>query len=137
MTIITGIVAGNVRRMLANGGDTIVAGVTSANYLCVIDDGRWYPYRWAMAILTDISRLNVRRVFTSRLSAVMTADAVAKDVYVIKIRGCPGGRDVTVIAGITTGNMGRILAGRRNTVVATNTIANYAEVIENSREPAC
>ena len=44
---------------------------------------------------------------------------------------------MTVIAGITAGNVGRILAGRCNAVVATNTIANNTEVIENSRKPAC
>ena len=44
---------------------------------------------------------------------------------------------MTVIAGIIAGNVSRIFASCSNAVVATNTIANNAEVIENSRKPAC
>ena len=77
----------------------------------------------------------MRLVFAGCLGAVMAADAVTKDVYVFEIRGYPGGCDVTVITGITAGNMRRILAGRSNAVVATNTITNNAKVIENSGKP--
>ena len=87
MTVVAGIAAGNMRRMLAGGNHTIVTGAAGSDYLGVIDGGRRYPDRRAMAILADIGRLNVRQVFTSRLGAVMTADAVAKNIYVIKIRG--------------------------------------------------
>ena len=67
----------------------------------------------------------------------MTADAVTENVYVVEVRWHPCRSDVTVIAGITAGNVTGILSGRCNAVVATNTISNNTEVIENSRKPAC
>ena len=135
MTVIAGIAAGNVRRMLAGGNDTIVARATGSDYLRVIDDGRRHPDSRAMAIFADVGRQNVRLIFAGRLGAVMAADTVTKDVYVFEIRRYPGGCEVTVITGITAGNMRRILAGRSNAVMATNTITNNAKVIENSRKP--
>ena len=56
MTVVAGVAAGNVRRMLAGGNHTIVARATCSDYLRVIDDGRRHPDRRAMAIFADIGR---------------------------------------------------------------------------------
>ena len=98
--------------MFADSSDAVVAGTASADHLGVIDRDNGRPYCRAMAIFTDIRCLHMCRVLACRLSAVMTADAVAEDVDVIEISGHPASRRMTVIAGITAGNVSRILAGR-------------------------
>jgi len=47
----------------------------------------------------------------------------------------PADRCVTVIAGVATGNVGCVLAGCAQAIVAPNAIANDTAVIKNSREP--
>lgn len=54
----------------------------------------------------------------------------------IKICGYPGGRYVAVVAGVATGNVGRVFSGRSNAIVAANTIANNIIVIKNGGKPA-
>ena len=103
MTIVTGV---------ADSRDAVVARTASADHLGVIDGDDGRPYCRAMTIFTDIRCLHVCRVLASRLSAVVTADAVAEDANVIEIGRHPTDRRMTVIAGITAGNVSRILAGR-------------------------
>ena len=136
MTIVAGVATGDMGRMLADSSDAVVAGTASANYLSVIDGDNGRPYCRAMTIFTDIRCLHVRRVLAGRLSAVMTADAVAKDVNVIEIGRHPADRRVTVIAGVAAGDVSSVLAGRTNAVMAANTITNNTTVIENSGKPA-
>lgn len=133
MAIVAGIAAGNMRRMLANGSDTVMAGTATANDLGVIDGDYGCPYRRVMAIFTNIGGLYMREVFAGCVRSVMATDTVTCDVYMIEVCWHPCGRDVTVITGVAAGNVGRVLAGRANAVVATDTIADHTEVIENSR----
>lgn len=70
-----------------------------------------------MAILTDITSLYVSRVFTCSVSAVMAAKAIARYVDVVKVGRQPGGSGMTIITIIAAGNVRRILAGRRNSVM--------------------
>ena len=86
-----------------------------------------------MAIFANIGCLHMSWVLASRLRAVMTADAIANNIYVIEIRRHPGDCDVTVVAGVAAGNVGLVLAGRTYAVMAANAIANNTKVIENSR----
>ena len=86
MTIVAGIAACDVGRMLAGGSDAVVAGTTIADYLGVIDSNRRYPYRRAVTIFADVRRLYVCRALAGRLRAVMAADAVSEDIHVREIR---------------------------------------------------
>ena len=63
----------------------------------------------------------------------MTTTAVVHDVDVVEVRRDPGGRRVTVIAVIAAGNVGRVFAGGRNTIVAGIAGAVDLRVIDRIR----
>ena len=86
MTVVAGVAAGKVRRVLAGCRDAVVTGATGAQYLGVIDSDYRRPQVRGVAVFADIRRLNVRRSFAGCLGAVMAADAVAGDVQMIEIR---------------------------------------------------
>ena len=85
MTIVAGVAAGDMGRMLTGGGDAVVAGATSANDLRVVDICRWGPHRWTMAVLANIGGLNVCLILAGGVGAVVTTDAITKDVQVVEI----------------------------------------------------
>lgn len=85
MTVVTGVGAGDMRRMFADGGDAVVAGAASANDLRVVDICRWGPHRWTMAVFANIGGLNVRLILAGGIVAVVTTDAVTNDVHVVEI----------------------------------------------------
>ena len=84
MAVITGITTGDMRCVLANGGDAIMAGATSANDLGVINRVRWNPKRIVVAVLANIGGLYVGRGLASGSGAVVTAAAVTHDTGVIE-----------------------------------------------------
>jgi len=131
------IAARDVSRVFADGSGTVMARATSTDYLGVIDREYGCPNCRAMAIFADIACLYMSLVLASRLRAVMAADAIANNIYMIEISRHPGGCDVTVVAGVAAGYVGLVLASRTYAVMAANTIANNTKVIENSRQPAC
>lgn len=137
MTVVASIAARDMSRVFADGSDTVMARATSTDYLGVIDREYGRPNCRVMAIFADIGGLHMRWVLASRLRAVMTADAIANNIYMIKIRRYPDGCDVTVVAGVAAVNVGLVLAGCAYAVMAAYTIANNTEVVENSRQPAC
>ena len=84
MAVITGIASGDVRCVLARGGDAIVAGTTGTDDLGVINRVRWNPKRIVVAVLTNIGGLNVGRALASGCRAVVTATAVTRDAGVVE-----------------------------------------------------
>ena len=54
MAVITGIFAGDMCRMLANGSDAVVAGTASADHLGVIDSHRRCKDVGRVAIVTGV-----------------------------------------------------------------------------------
>ncbi len=87
MTVVAGVATRNVRRVLAGGNDAVMAGAAIADYLGVIDGKHRGENSCVVAVLTDIRCLNVGRVFTGCVRAVVTAGTVAGDIKVIEIRG--------------------------------------------------
>ena len=118
MAVITGIGTGYVRRMFAGGSYTIVAGSTGADDLSVIDCHYWRKGDNAMAIFANCRGLNMRSVLAGRLCAVVTADAIACDIDVIKVRRSPGHSRVAIVTGISAGDVRRILTGCDIAIVA-------------------
>ena len=86
VTVVAGIAAGNVCRVLADGNAAIVAGNAGTNDLCVIDGQHRRKYIRRMAVLADVRCLNVGWVFANRVRAVVTAEAIAGDIDMIKVR---------------------------------------------------
>ena len=86
VTVIAGIAAGDMCWMLADRSDAIVAGAAGAYYLGVIDRQHGRKQIRRVAIFADIGRLNVGGVLADCIRAVVTADAIARDIDVIEVR---------------------------------------------------
>ncbi len=118
MAVITGIVTAYVRRMFPCRGDTIVAGSAGSDDLSVVDRYRWRERDDTMAVLANRRGLNMRSILTSRIATVVTTDAVARDIDVVKVRRSPGHSRVAIVAGISAADMRWRLAGRDIAIVA-------------------
>lgn len=87
MAIVTIVATGNVSRMFADCRRAVMAGTASADNLCVVYSVGRYPGIRIMAILANITRLNVRRVLAGGIRTVVAANAIACNIDVIKVRG--------------------------------------------------
>jgi len=65
-----------------------------------------------VAVFADVAGLDVRRGLARCLGTVMAAEAIARDIDVIEVRGHPAGCRMAVIAVVAACNMSRILACR-------------------------
>lgn len=124
VAVITGIAAFDMCRMLAAGCNPIVAGIAGTDHLQVIDREHGDPDVCVVAVFADVAGLDVIRRLALRFRAVVTAEAVARDIHVIEIGRRPACGRVAVVAGIAAGYMRRILAGRYEAVVARGTGAD-------------
>lgn len=86
-----------------------------------------------MAILADISRRDVRGVLAGRIHAIVTIDAIARDVQMIKISRYPGSRRVAIVAVVTAADVAYVLAGCRHPVVARGAGTQHLEMIYPDR----
>lgn len=87
VTVIAVIAAGNVLWVFARCGRAIMTRATRANHLCMVNGVRWYPNCWVVTVLAYIACLDVCRMFTGRIHAIVAIKAIARNVYVIEIRG--------------------------------------------------
>lgn len=85
VAIIAVIAARDMRRMLADCDNTIVAGATGTDHLGVINSEHGRENIRVVTIFTNVTGLNMSRVFSGGVNAVVTVDAVADDIYMIEI----------------------------------------------------
>ncbi len=111
----------------------VVAGRAGPKYLTVIHVGHRRPHICAVAVLANVGCLNVQRTLAYCVGSIVTTTAVVHDVDVVEVRRHPGGRRVAVIAVIAAGNVGRVFAGGRNTIVAGIAGAVDLRVIDRIR----
>ena len=71
-----------------------------------------------MAVLADIGRIDVRRVFAGCFGTVVATKAIAGDVGVVEVGWRPGNCGVAVVAGVTAQDMCRVLARGGDAVMA-------------------
>lgn len=131
MAIVAGVAARDMCRVLAGCGHAVVAGTTVADYLAMIDRHDRYENIRAMAVFTDIRRLNMPRVLAGRVGAVVAADAVSGDIDVVEICRQPGDRAVTVIAVVAARNVRRIFASGDDAIVACAATADYLGMVDS------
>lgn len=105
-------------RVLTLGYDAVMAGATGAKHLRVVDRHHRRERCVGVAVLADICRLHVRRVFARGVYAVVALNAVVDDVYVTERSGRERGGRMTVIAVIAGGNVRRVFARCRDAVMA-------------------
>ena len=86
MTVVASIATRNMRWMFACRYHAIVTRAANANYLCVVDRKRGRKHVGVVAVIADIACLDMRRVLTGSLRAIMAVDAITRDVQVIEIR---------------------------------------------------
>jgi len=120
MAIVTSVRAGDVCGMLAGRCRTVMAGRADADDLRMVNSVKRCKEHTVMAVLADVSCLNVPGILANGFDAVMTADAIARDIEMVEVRREPAIACMTVITSITTGNVcwmfarcdGAIVAGR-------------------------
>ena len=133
VTIVTVNTARDVVRVLAGGRKTVMTGTAGAHDLRVVDRKHGRKDIGRMAVLADVAGLNVSLVLAGRLSAVMAADAVVGDVYMVESCGPPGDRRMAVIAGITARYVRRVLAGCDAAIMTGAADADDLSVINRKR----
>ena len=91
-----------------------------------------------MAIIAVIPAGDMRRMFAGGLRSVVTTDAVAADSDVSKVRRGPRHRRMTVVAGIGSGDMRRVLPSRDAAIVARRADTQDLGMIDRAdRAPDC
>lgn len=124
------VVAGrDVCRVLASGGDPIVAIDTGADYLQVIDIYGRLPHIYAVAVLADVGRRYVRDAFAGCRYTIVTADTVAEYSAVIESRWNPGNCQVAVVALVARLDMSQVLACCLDAVVTGNAAAGDCSMV--------
>ena len=87
-TRVTAIAVGtarDVRGGLAGRGYPIMAGTAFAQHLCVVDGEGGCPNVWIVAVLTNACCLDMADALARRLDTIVAADAIAGDIYVVKV----------------------------------------------------
>lgn len=132
-TVLHGI---EVAWVLPGGKGAIVAGGTGTQHLVVIDSCNRRPGRCAVAILANISCLDVGWSLANGIGAVVATHAVVHDVDVVEVGWQPGNRGMAVIAVIAAGDMGWVLTSRYDTVMARAACTDNLRVVDRvNRHP--
>jgi len=92
VAVVAVVAAAYMSRMFARRGHAIMAGAAGADHLDMIHCEHGRPYIGGMAVLTNITRLDVCRPLACCVGPVMATDTVARDVDVVEIGGQPGDR---------------------------------------------
>ena len=88
-----------------------MTGAAGTQDLRVVNRENRCECRVCVAILANVGCLNVCEVLACGVGPVVTANAVADDIHVTKIRGSEGNGRMTIITIIAGRNVSRILAG--------------------------
>ena len=118
MTVIAIVAARDMRGVFSGCSKTVMTGAAAAQDLRVIDHVHGCPHVTVVAVLADICRLHVGQIFTRGIHTVVAVHATARNIQVVECRGSPGNCRVTIVAGLASREMRRMLAGCNNSIVA-------------------
>ena len=110
MAVVTIITAGNVRLTLAQRDRIVVTGYAGTYDLRMIDAIRRRPEDVIVAVLADITGQDMVEGLAGRFRAIVTTDAIARDIGMIKIRRDPRVGGMAVVTVVAAGNVRLILA---------------------------
>lgn len=133
MAVIAVITAVDMRWVLADSRCSVMTGITGANDLRVIYRIRRHPDVGCVAVFANIRGLDVSWRLTCRVGTVMAAGAITRDIHVVKIRGQPANRGVTIVTVNSTVYMRRGLPGRYHAVMTGPASAKNLGVIDGER----
>ncbi len=86
-----------------------------------------------MTVLADVCCLDVRWALAGSIATIVAGRTVVCDIDVIEIGRCPGNRGVAIVAVISAGDMSRVLAYGRDSVMAATACADNLSVINSER----
>ena len=92
MAVIAGVAAKNMRWVLARRDRAVMTAVARTDDLCVIYGEGRCKYVGVVAILADVTGLNVSEILAGGIGAIVTVDTVGGNVEMIKVCGQPGNR---------------------------------------------
>ena len=98
VTVVASVTAGDMRRVFPGRDRTVVAGITGADDLGVIEGVRRYKLRRVVAVFAGVRRLNVSDWFSRGIHTVVAANAVTGNAGVIKNRRYPAIGLVAILA---------------------------------------
>ncbi len=133
VAVVAGITTGDMCQVLAFGNRAVVAGVTGTNHVGMVHPVRWCENGNVVAVLTNISGLNMRRDLAGRIHAIVTAEAVIADIDMLDVGRSPARCRMAVIAGIAATYMGGVLAFGDRSVVTGAAGTYYLSVIHPVR----
>ena len=111
----------------------IVTTATGTDHIGMIHSEYRYPGGIAVAVLTDIGRLNVSGMFAGGRGAVMATDAVTCDSGMIEIRRYPAVGGMAGLTVITALNMCSMLANGDTAVVTAEAGTDHFVMIHTNR----
>ena len=130
VTIVAGIVAGDVRRVFADCDDAVMTGAADADDMRVVDGKCGHEHIGVVAVFADVTGLNMCLILAACIHAVMAVNTVARNVEVVKIRWQPGNARVAVVAGIAARDVCRILASCGDAVVTGTASADDLRMVD-------
>ena len=92
VTVVAIITAGDMCRVFTDGRDAIMTGSTGAQYLRMVNRESRRPYIGVVAVLTNIACEYMCCVLAGCFDAVVAANTVTRDIYVIEISRQPASR---------------------------------------------
>ena len=119
VAIIAGVAAGNVSIVLTRGHAAVMTAEAGPQHLGMIRTRHRCKQVGVMAGLAGIGRVDVTVVLANGLRPVVAGHAVAGHTSMIKCRTRPGSRVVTVIAGVTAGDVVVRFTARYRAIVTT------------------
>jgi len=116
--------------VLAGCGSPIVTARADADHMCVVHLRCWRERRDVVAVLAYVVGRNMAHGLADGVDVIVATDAVSGNVVVIEIGRQPGGRRMTVLAGIAAGYVPRRFAGNDCVVVAARTGTCHLQMID-------
>lgn len=111
----------------------VMARAAGAQDLRVVNGKYGGKHIGRMAVFTNVARLNVRRSLARRVSTVVAAEAVARDVDMVEVRGQPANRRMTVVAVVAAGDVIQVFPGGREAIMAGAARAQNLRMVDHVR----
>ena len=129
VAVVAAIATLNVLRMLAGRDRAVVAGEADTDDLRMVDGHHRGPCGDGVAVLADVRRLDMIRVFARRVETVVTTVAVAGHADMVEYDRDPRIGGVAVITLLAGRRVARRLAGCNKAVVARTAAAKHRGVV--------
>ena len=105
MTIVAGVATRNMGRVFSKCDGAVMAGRAGTDYIRVIHPISGRKQHGIVAILTEIAGQYMIKIFANSLRAIVTTEAITRNIGLIEVGRYPGHRRVAIVAGVAARNM--------------------------------